>query len=72
MKAFVQSKDTQLYLAPGGAWVEERTRAMEFKNASEALDYCLEHKIKRTRIILNFGKNEYDLDLDPGAHWPSS
>ncbi len=64
LKAFVQSKDTQFYLAPDGGWVQERSQAMHFKNASEALEYCLTHHIERIRVILNFGKNEYDLDLD--------
>lgn len=64
MKAFVQSKDTQLYLGPNGDWVQDRSQAMQFKTASEALEHCLKHHIERVRITLNFGKNEYDLDFD--------
>jgi hypothetical protein len=69
LKAFVQSKETQLYLTPRGDWAREQNDAMRFNNASEALEYCLERHIYRVRIILNFGKNEYDLDLDLEKPW---
>jgi hypothetical protein len=69
VKAFVQSKDTQRFLTPDGEWGQERCQALQFKNASEALEFCLQHHIKRFRIILNFGKNEYDLDLELDRSW---
>jgi hypothetical protein len=69
VKAFVRSKDTQLYLAHDGNWVQERSKAVHFNNASEALEHCLARKIERVRIVLNMGKNEYDLDLDLEHPW---
>lgn len=64
MKAYVQNKETQLYLGPKGKWVKEKPQAKTFIGSSEAVDYCLKNHIPQACIVLDFGGKQFDVKVE--------
>lgn len=71
MKILIETVETGHFFQAPGQWVPDRESAKGFRSSLEALDYCLKHDLKRTRIVLSFDNPRYDIWLDPfsSAAW---
>lgn len=63
LKILIQHKGTGRYLTEDGAWVDLEEGAKDFPNASRAVDFCREHKLKDVQITLRFDTGLPDIAL---------
>lgn len=63
LKILIQHKGTGRYLTEDGAWVDQEEGAKDFPNASRAVDFCREHKLKDVQITLRFNTGLPDIAL---------
>jgi len=65
MRVLIQDCVTKLYLrnAKTGNWCESPAKAKDFGSSVPALNHVTEHRLPDCKLILTFGKPEYDIEL---------
>jgi hypothetical protein len=71
MKRALRSSDTQLFFKSDGLQTTNIDEAQSFQGFGDAVEFCREHKLKRTELIFRTGRPEDDLrvkiDDDSGS-----
>jgi hypothetical protein len=63
MKVLLQHKESGLYLKEIGVTTPERAEAMDFLSSTQAIEFCLTHKITGMHIVLRFDEQHFDIVL---------
>jgi len=70
MNVLVQHLDSGLYLAPEANWVNLQQCPLVFRNAVEAITYCIRHSLRKVRLVSNAGLAERETYLYPFGEDP--
>ena len=63
MKVLLQHIESGLYLKESGVKTGERADAMDFLSSTQAIEFCLAHKITGMQIVLRFDEQHFDIVL---------
>ena len=63
MRVLIQQIRGGLFINPAGQWTARCEEAMDFRNATEALDVCLLNRLRGVQIVLKFYDPIFDLAL---------
>ena len=63
MKVLLQHKESGLYLKDVGFTTPSSADAMDFLSSTQAIEYCVMHKIPGMQIVLRFDEQHYDIVL---------
>jgi len=63
MKVLLQHKESGLYLKEVGFTTPSSADAMDFLSSTQAIEYCVMHKIPGMQIVLRFDEQHYDIVL---------
>jgi hypothetical protein len=63
MKVLLQHKESGLYLKEAGITTGDRAEAMDFLSSTQAIEFCLAHRITKMQIVLRFDEQHFDIVL---------
>lgn len=63
MKVLLQHKESGLYLKDVGFTTPSAADAMDFLSSTQAIEFCVAHKIAGMQIVLRFDEQHYDIVL---------
>jgi hypothetical protein len=63
MKVLLQHIESGLYLKEVEAMTHDPAEAMDFLSSTQAINYCVAHKISGMHIVLRFQDQHYDIVL---------
>lgn len=65
MDIVVQNEKTKLFLAELGEWTGKRKGAMVFSDSIDALQFCLQHKIRDIVLLFSYHNSALDFTIAP-------
>ena len=63
MKVLLQHKESGLYLKERGVTTDNQADAMDFLSSTQAIEFCVAHKIAGMQIVLRFDEQHFDIVL---------
>ena len=63
MNVLLQHVESGLYLKDVGMTTQDRMEAMDFLSSTQAIEFCVAHKIKGMQIVLRFDEQHMDIVL---------
>lgn len=67
MKVLLQHKESGLYLKEAGEMTGSPAEAKDFLSSTQAINYCVAHKISGMQIVLRFHEQHFDIVLPMAA-----
>ncbi|HKQ38478.1 MAG TPA: hypothetical protein VJ063_10405 [Verrucomicrobiae bacterium] len=58
MDIVIQHTENKLYLGHDAAWLKSHARAATFTDAVKAIEFCIQHHLRRVRLVWNSGSHE--------------
>jgi hypothetical protein len=65
MKVLLQDLGTLEFLAGEGDWTANVTKAFDFSQVVQALDYALRHGFQNVRVVIKSSDSKCDVQLPP-------
>jgi hypothetical protein len=64
VKVFIQRSRDGLFLRADDVWSAAKEEALDFKNCTPAIDFCVEHGLRNVRLWLSFDDPKYDFPME--------
>jgi len=64
LKVFIQTSTDGLFLKGEGVWAALKEEALDFKNCTPAIDFCVKHSLRNVRLWLSFDDPKYDFPME--------
>ncbi len=65
MKVLLQDLGTLNFISGRGDWTAEVVEAFDFGQVIHAVDFALEHGLRRVRVVIKCPDSRYDVELPP-------